>query len=117
MPYKDLKKQKESQRRYYEQNKDKYRESSKKARRTLREKVAELKKSPCVDCGGTFHPCAMQFDHIGTDKVANVGRMKCSNGIRTVLEEIAKCELVCANCHSVRSLKRSLGLEITDSLP
>lgn len=59
----------------------------------------------------------MQFDHIGTDKVGNVGRLKCSNGMEAVLAEIAKCELVCANCHSVRSLKRSIGLELTDDLP
>jgi hypothetical protein len=62
---------------------------------------------PCTDCGGRFPAAAMQWDHLpGTEKasdVANLVRRMCK---RRVLEEIAKCELVCANCHAIRTVIR-----------
>ena len=46
----------------------------------------------------------MHWDHLpGHEKSATLGYLaKCGNRER-VLEEIAKCELVCANCHAVRT--------------
>jgi hypothetical protein len=38
------------------------------------------------------------------DDVANL--LQRSHSKRAILAEIAKCELVCANCHAVRSLAR-----------
>jgi hypothetical protein len=61
---------------------------------------------PCTDCGGVFHPAAMQWDHPpDVEKVADVARLYGGSRAR-VLEEIAKCELVCANCHAVRTYER-----------
>lgn len=61
---------------------------------------------PCMDCRGVFHPAAMQWDHPpGVVKVANVAELYRGRRAR-VLEEIAKCELVCANCHAVRTHER-----------
>ena len=117
MPYKDKEKQRAYQARHYQENKERYQDSKKKSRRKVLGVVANLKRGSCVDCGGKFHPCAMQFDHIGDDKVAAIGRLKRSKGLDAVLEEIKKCELVCGNCHAVRSFKRALGLQITDEIP
>lgn len=62
---------------------------------------------PCADCGGQFHPVAMQWDHLpGSEKTACLGDLAKRGNRRLVLEEIAKCELVCANCHAVRSYRR-----------
>jgi hypothetical protein len=62
---------------------------------------------PCSDCGGVFHPAAMQWDHIpGTEKVADVAQLVTRHNRSAVLAEIAKCELVCANCHALRSFQR-----------
>jgi len=62
---------------------------------------------PCADCGGVFHSAAMQWDHLpGCDKVADLGTLRGKRSRRRVLEEIAKCELVCANCHAVRTFVR-----------
>jgi hypothetical protein len=47
----------------------------------------------------------MDFDHVGEDKTANVCRLM-NHGWQTILAEIAKCELVCANCHRIRTQKR-----------
>jgi hypothetical protein len=35
--------------------------------------------------------------------------------IAKLMEEIAKCEVVCANCHRRRTLLRRLGLEVKPS--
>lgn len=69
-------------------------------------------KRTCVDCGISYHSSVMEFDHITNDKSFNI-----SEGVRNGLslkrleQEIAKCELVCANCHRLRHFLRSEGLE------
>lgn len=73
--------------------------------------IAELKAEPCTDCGGCFPACCMDFDHTGDGvKVNNVGTMVAHHHSRENIEaEIAKCELVCANCHRVRTRDRKTG--------
>ena len=51
----------------------------------------------------------MQFDHIGTDKISSVSRLVSGRSRQAVLDEIEKCELVCANCHSIRTWHRANG--------
>lgn len=77
-------------------------------KRTL---VRELKKAPCVDCNGVFPTDVMEYDHL-RDKVRDVSKLAGSSrcGVKQVLDEIAKCDLVCANCHRIRSLRRRQGL-------
>jgi hypothetical protein len=74
-----------------------------------RTEVQEYKEAnPCVDCGLYFHYSQMQFDHRpGEDKKREVSRL---TGRRTIWAEIAKCDLVCANCHALRTWKRQHGL-------
>ena len=66
---------------------------------------------PCTDCGGTFPVPAMQWDHRpGTDKVGDVSYLLGRLRKERILEEIAKCELVCANCHAIRTVhRRAIG--------
>src|SRR5690348_11987358 len=60
-----------------------------------------LKSAPCVDCGGRFHPAAMAFDHLpGTAKLLDISSLIRSGRIEIAKAELAKCELVCANCHA-----------------
>jgi hypothetical protein len=73
-------------------------------RRTAREYIAEVKaKAVCVDCGGKFPPCVYHFDHVPErgPKLFNLGSGDYS--IETVQAEIAKCDIVCANCHAIRT--------------
>ena len=64
--------------------------------------IDALKNSPCVDCGGSFEACVMDFDHVRGVKKDDVSRMA-RYKLSTILEEIAKCDLVCANCHRIRT--------------
>ena len=64
--------------------------------------IRKQKKGPCEDCGGTFPPECMQFDHVRGEKHYTVASMV-ANSEAKILEEIAKCALVCANCHAIRT--------------
>lgn len=61
---------------------------------------------PCTDCGGFFPPCVLHWDHVPErgPKLFNLGRADYS--LERVLAEIAKCDLVCANCHAIRTWNR-----------
>jgi hypothetical protein len=61
--------------------------------------VREAKSRPCSDCGKTFPFYVMDFDHVRGDKIGAVAEMRGSARVNRVLEEIAKCDLVCAVCH------------------
>ena len=65
--------------------------------------VNEAKSVPCMDCGGVFPPCAMDFDHRDAEeKKFNIAQAA-SRTIDSLIEEIAKCDVVCANCHRIRT--------------
>ena len=73
-----------------------------KAYQRLRAKrLYDLKTKPCIDCGGSFPPECMDFHHVNGNKVKTVGQMV-NFGMDRILEEVAKCELICANCHRIR---------------
>ena len=67
---------------------------------------------PCKDCGGMFPPYVMDFDHVRGTKFSDISTLM-SKGVREDLlrREMNKCELVCANCHRIRSYKRQFGAE------
>lgn len=76
------------------------------------EMIAKLKAYPCMDCGNKFPPECMDFDHLG-NKYKTIGQLR-SHAWETVLKEIEKCDLICSNCHRIRTKKRSLGIVIAD---
>lgn len=80
-------------------------------RRAAKWRLSQLIKlhSGCVDCGYNDHAVALQFDHIGDDKKMNVSDMIRSDySWITILQEIGKCEVRCANCHAVMTRDRKL---------
>jgi hypothetical protein len=72
-----------------------------------RERMIEyLRSHPCVDCGES-DILVLEFDHL-RDKAWNVGAMISHNcEWARILEEIAKCEVVCASCHRRRTARRA----------
>lgn len=62
----------------------------------------------CADCGYNRNGVALQFDHMdGFDKKNTVSNLIRSDyGWDTIMDEINKCEVVCANCHAIRTKER-----------
>lgn len=84
---------------------------------------AEVKGGPCTDCGERFPACCMDFDHrpgLKSKKGAgpsNVGTMVAHHySIEKIKEEIEKCDLVCANCHRIRTRDRRIGSRRSDAV-
>jgi hypothetical protein len=78
--------------------------------RIMQEIIRNAKKVPCKDCGNMFHECMMDFDHINDDKICNVADIRKYHSIKKLNDEIAKCEVVCSNCHRYRTyLRRNMG--------
>lgn len=62
---------------------------------------------PCYDCGGVFPPEAMDWDHRpGVEKCFDVSKGVRSYSEDVVIDEINKCQLVCACCHRIRTVNR-----------
>jgi hypothetical protein len=96
---------KEYRKLHYEANKKKYIKKAKKWRKTFCNWVDTLKMAPCVDCKIQYPPYVMDFDHLH-DKEFTISSVKADKGKQKVLDEIKKCELVCSNCHRIRTHKR-----------
>lgn len=69
--------------------------------------LAAKKDVPCMDCGGRFPTCVMQFDHrdpsTKTKRFRSPGAMAARTSLEEFEAEIAKCDIVCANCHAIRT--------------
>jgi hypothetical protein len=77
------------------------------ARRKVRmELIAKCKDVPCADCGGRFPTECMDFDHVRGVKKFSIGTEAAAKYWPTLLTEIEKCDIVCANCHRTRTFKR-----------
>ena len=89
-----------AQRRHYEANKDKYKQSRIDRRLRNRSYVANfLDDKSCVKCGESANEC-LDFHHTDeTTKVDTIANMKKHSGLKTIQEEIKKCIILCANCH------------------
>lgn len=67
-----------------------------------------LKDKPCMDCNQSYPYYVMDFDHRDpSTKVACVGHIHKFRTEEKLLKEIEKCDLVCSNCHRVRTYKRN----------
>jgi hypothetical protein len=69
--------------------------------------IQELKSStPCMDCKESFPYYVMDFDHVRGRKHKNVMELIPTLSKKIIDLEIAKCEIVCSNCHRVRTHER-----------
>ena len=97
-------------REHYRANKETYLNNARVNKRLAYDKINKLKDNPCTDCGGSFPPEAMDFDHTEDNKEYSIALLVSMNSLKKALVEIEKCELVCANCHRVRTKKRRAQL-------
>ena len=100
-------------RRYYQLHRDTQRLLSNARRRKYRVSrhrlVLEMKKVPCADCGKRYPHYVMDFDHHeGIGKLGNISNLINRNflSMEKLRKEIEKCDVVCANCHRIRTFAR-----------
>lgn len=93
-------------RKHYEKNRGYYLAKAKRIKGEIRETIKRAKEKPCADCNQSFPYYVMDFDHVRGDKKFNLGGAYEKRGRKVVLAEMAKCDVVCANCHRIRTHDR-----------
>jgi hypothetical protein len=92
---------------HYQENKSYYLERNKRSGKEARELIQKIKEeTPCADCGNKFPYYVMDFDHVRGEKLGNISEIFFNLGRLKLEEEIKKCDVVCSNCHRVRSFNR-----------
>ena len=96
---------------HYQNNKKYYFDKAKKKRDELYAFVYSLKEVPCVDCNQCYPSYVMDFDHLENKEflMATIAGYGSKNKI---LKEVAKCEVVCSNCHRIRTWKRKHNISL-----
>ena len=77
-------------------------------RSKMRTLIQESKTSvPCMDCGNSYPYFIMEFDHrpdeIKLYTISDVNTIPSMDALKT---EMAKCDIVCSNCHKYRTWER-----------
>lgn len=106
MPYKNP----EDIKKYREANKEKLAAQAairhQNRKRNNKQYVRNIKSTtPCTDCKVEYPYYVMDFDHITEDKTMEVSVLMRTGGFVTLKEEIAKCEIICPNCHALETAK------------
>lgn len=101
----DIQRRRESQRRaaakWYLNNKAKRFKANRKVRAGLRVWFQEYKATLCCERCGENHPACLDFHHLNpAEKDFNISEMLTKYGSKKrILEEVAKCVVLCSNCH------------------
>ena len=114
MPYKDRQKRRRHHAKYmrevwYPQNRKKHIGYVKNLKTKIKLYIENYKKNrACIDCGfsGKHFPQVLEFDHLKGKKFEIGSWSHSVLSLEKVNLEIKKCELVCANCHRIRTAKR-----------
>jgi len=68
--------------------------------------TAYLAAHPCVDCG-MANPIVLEFDHRDVNKkTTEISKMSGRCSWKRIEKEIRKCDVVCSNCHRIRTAKQ-----------
>ena len=111
MPYKDKKRFDEYHKQWRKINKQRVKEydrrNGKVNRAKIRQIIIDAKSKPCKDCGMWYPHFVMDFDHVkGKKKITIASAVKVHLSPDKLKEEIDKCEVVCSNCHRLRTFMR-----------
>jgi hypothetical protein len=96
---------------YFRARGDLHRNQSKAAKRVRQQRLQAyvleyLGRHPCADCGAA-DPVVLEFDHVG-EKTAHVAALVSDAATKQAVDvEIARCDVVCVNCHRRRTAKRA----------
>jgi len=96
------------QKEHYRKNRADYISKAASYKETIKDRIREIKSStPCVDCGNRYHFSQMDFDHLDEDDKSFALSRSMDHSWRAIEQEMAKCDLLCANCHRLRTFKRT----------
>lgn len=74
----------------------------------MRAWLTEVKSVPCMDCGLRYPYYVMDLDHReGEEKLANPSDLVNCLSWKKMKAEVAKCDVVCSNCHRERTYQRA----------
>jgi hypothetical protein len=103
---------------WYPSHKEERIKRSREQKRKIREWYRAYKSTlQCVDCGQD-HPATLEFHHLDPAlKDVEVSRLiEESTSLRRLKDEMAKCVVLCANCHRIRhwNERHGGGTDITE---
>jgi hypothetical protein len=98
-----------AQNKHYKNNVEYYRSRDNKRRDGFKQIIREAKDQPCIRCHRKFHFSAMEFHHRG-DKKFEIADLPCISSEKKLREEMAKCDIICSNCHKIIT-----WIKVTDS--
>lgn len=103
----DVEKQRAYVRAHYESNKQYYLDKNERRRKELRQMIQDAKSVPCMDCGESYPYYVMDLDHRPNEvKLYEPSKLAGLGSKIKLLAEIAKCDVVCSNCHRIRTYER-----------
>ncbi len=89
----------------YQENKSYYDEKNRLGRERNKKYLLDyLKSHPCIDCGEK-DPVVLEFDHLSDKKYVICTMVTNICSLKTIQDEINKCEVRCANCHRRKTAK------------
>lgn len=91
---------------HYQRNQRKYIDKKQKNKLKIRQTLLDyLRTHPCIDCGEN-EPACLDFDHRDSSQKSftiSTAAVRILFSLKTLREEIAKCDVRCANCHRKRT--------------
>ncbi len=104
MPHKDVEKRREYQREYmrswYQENKAKHISYVRNRDRKIEEWLKQYKLTLRCETCEENHPACLEFHHVNPqEKKFTIGRQERRVSLKSLQDEIAKCRILCANCH------------------
>lgn len=71
-----------------------------------RDWINTFKNKPCHDCGKQYPTVLMDFDHV-PERGVKLNKIGNLTSRERIIEEIAKCDIVCPTCHRIRTATRA----------
>lgn len=104
MAYKDDDVRRSHIRQHYADNKEYYRLKNRRRQKEALDALREYKTGkPCLDCGVEYPYYVMDLHHRDPLEKKSVVGKRAASGVKALLREAAKCDLICANCHRERT--------------
>jgi hypothetical protein len=100
---------KEIDKEHYKNNKEQRKKLNLEQKTKIREYITQQKQKPCHDCGKTYPHYVMDFDHLSNKEFQISFAIVAKYSLKRIEKEIQKCELVCSNCHRIRTHNRRLA--------